>query len=235
MRKLVRTWITRFSLFLVSGVLLAVVGQFFIQVAQDKGWYKDAGKTWDAVVLNVFQAMTTPTIFYVAAVMICVATGMWIDTALSNFDARRARKEWFLRHKSFSIMQFSCLAAGITQSDFDKSSSARGFADEIKGYVDSGEMPIFLERKVDTPFSAASRGEVYNGPPYAPKNVSFDAVIGKEQLEKLARTRKWFLPWDLPPPEPKTETPQISRYYGVSDTIRRLLEAGKGLNGGKYD
>lgn len=75
------TWIT---LGLVGAALFGVAGQWFIQVATDKGWYAHAGQTWDNFVIWVLAILASPIVRYAAYLALGVSIGMWFSFWLSR-------------------------------------------------------------------------------------------------------------------------------------------------------
>jgi hypothetical protein len=87
--------------------------------------------------------------------------------------------------------------AGVDPKKFASSQSAIGIANELKGYVDSGHLPTFLEFENKKHVTAETAYEY--SPPYDKKQVTYDAVIPKSQVENVARARGFSLPWAIPP------------------------------------
>lgn len=81
-----RKMLIRGLLGFVGAILLAVVAQFFVQVAQDKGFYINAGERWDHVMSvigtalrAVLDALTSPLATHLAFLALGVAGGLIID------------------------------------------------------------------------------------------------------------------------------------------------------------
>ena len=60
MRGILRRVLTWLLVFVFGGIALAVASEFFIEAARDKGWYDNAGQTWDRVVSAVLGFVTDP-------------------------------------------------------------------------------------------------------------------------------------------------------------------------------
>ena len=84
--RVIGTWI---SLGLIAACAFGPIGQWFIQVATDKGWYRDAGHNWDRIMSGVTAILTSPyltlpTIFFVGGI-----AGMWLDLWLIGRGAKK--------------------------------------------------------------------------------------------------------------------------------------------------
>lgn len=89
MRKIVRRLLTGFLVLVVLAIFVAVVGEFFIEVARDKGWYTDAGDKWDRLVSAVLEFVTSPIAVAGIALLAGTVGGLWLD----QFLLRRERIE----------------------------------------------------------------------------------------------------------------------------------------------
>jgi hypothetical protein len=137
----------------------------------------------------------------------------WWRRAWRTWRCRR-NEEWWVGVQSFSIRGFSCLATQVPERDFESSPRAIAIANEIRGIVNSGHMPLMLE---DAPWRQVGSPP---GPPYDRKNVTVDAVLSKKKLESLAQARGWPLPW-----------PVKSQLLEDIDTVTRAPKLTNGLAG----
>lgn len=101
------------------------------------------------------------------------------------------KKLWWGGLQSFTIRDFASVVAGVPPQSFDESDRAKAVAAEIRGYVNSGHMPLMLEAREPN-----LRLQDYGGPKYVTKNVADNATVLRSDLEKLAIARKWKLPWE---------------------------------------
>ena len=203
----VRTWATRVFVALAGAIILGVVAQWFIQVATDKGWYANAGHDWDQLVTPLLAFLTSWPLLAIAILSGGVMIGLRLDAYLANRMARR----WWENVQAFSIKDAACLLAGIKRSDFEKSDRACALANELRGYVNSGHVPLFLEIEFERAPRDWSDPNTRYEPPYDKKNVGFDAVISKRFVQDIARARKWQLPWPIPPKEDVTTERPLKR------------------------
>lgn len=145
------------------------------------------------------EFVTAPAFSIGALVIVCLAFGAWLDTAVRAWDSRRERQNWWHKVQAFTIRDAACLLANIKRSEFEKSDRAAAIANELRGYVNSGHMPTFLEFEFEKPTPDFSDPKLRFEPPYDKKDVGFDAMISKTTVESIARGRKWSLPWPIPP------------------------------------
>lgn len=129
--------------------------------------------------------------------------GVWLDA----YIARRTARRWWENVQGFSIRDAACLMADIKRGDFEKSDRANAIANELRGYVNSGQVPTFLEFEFEKPVPDFSDPKARYEPPYDKKNVGFDAVISKKIVEGMARGRNLSLPWPIPPKEENPHRP----------------------------
>jgi hypothetical protein len=135
------------------------------------------------------------------------AVGVWLDA----YMVRRTGKLWWHHMQGFTIQDAGCLLAGVKRSEFEKSDRAKAIAHELRGYVNSGHVPLFLEIEFEKPFPDLSDPKARYEPPYDKKNVGLDAVVSKRFVENMARARNWDLPWPLPPAEDSSELKPLKR------------------------
>jgi hypothetical protein len=221
----VRKWATRGFLTLAGAILLTVFGQFFVQVATDKGWYAHAGETWDRFVTPLFHFATSAPVLAFALLFGGVVVGLWLDAYL----VRRTAKLWWHHVHAFTIRDSACLLANIKRSEFEKSDRAVAIANELRGYVNSGQVPLFLEIEFERPPPDFADPKVRYEPPYERKDIGFDAVISKRTIEGMARGRKWPLPWSLPAVEEGDTFPRPLRRPKPAPTLPPLSDATTGL------
>jgi hypothetical protein len=170
------------------------------EVGQRMGWTTFIA---DAVVSKDGKLVVPPpspaVIWMIAAflVMVGIFAGLWIDSALRAFDKRRAAKRWWEGLEAFSLTNCASLIEGIHPSEFDKSVRAKAVADDFRGLINSGHMPLHTEEPA--PHNGPALTAPYAAPRYALKAVGYDAVIARKTLESLSRTRGYELPWPIPP------------------------------------
>lgn len=87
MRNTVRAVLTWLLVGGVGAIIVAVLGEWFIHVAEDKGWYSDAGRTWDRVMASIIDFATSAPLLYSVTALGGLVAGVWLDTLL----ARRER------------------------------------------------------------------------------------------------------------------------------------------------
>jgi hypothetical protein len=68
----------------VASILVSVVGQWFIQVATDKGWYEHAGQRWDRALNAAHEIATSAWALYPATLLTGLVGGMWVDVILAR-------------------------------------------------------------------------------------------------------------------------------------------------------
>ncbi|MBY0582357.1 MAG: hypothetical protein K2P68_05480 [Sphingomonas sp.] len=84
-----RSTIRKFSTWLLAGIAIAVIGQFFIQVAQDKGWYTRAGHKWDVAMTFLLSSWT----LYPATLLAGFVVGLWVDAILAKRERKPLEEE----------------------------------------------------------------------------------------------------------------------------------------------
>lgn len=153
-----------------------------------------------------------------------IALGVWIDSLTRSLDRWRDRKRWWNKIHAFSIQDAGCLLAGVEPEKFAGSQSAKAIANEIRGYVESGHMPTFLElqspKLISDPLTAYL-------PPYEKKSVDLATTIPKRSLEDLARGRGWDLPWPIPPKVDPKGLASLSPQRALADVLREKFEGPK--------
>lgn len=171
-------------------------------------------------VKTFFEALTTETWFLLlTGGAVGLAAGVFVDSLL----ARRAARRWWDKLFAFSIRDGASLLAGIDPIRFEGNQRALGIANELKGYVDSGFVPLFLEL---SPNQNALSPLKAHGPQYDKKQVDYGAVIPKGQIEDLARARGWPLPW--PVPQKVDAAPVVPRLTGtLGEYLARMENEGK--------
>lgn len=73
----------------MDAIKVSVAGEWFIEVAKDKGWYSNAGQNWDSVTSAVLSYLSNPVLYISFAGFAGVVGALWLDTALKVLDARR--------------------------------------------------------------------------------------------------------------------------------------------------
>lgn len=146
MRKLFRRLLTGFLILVVLAIIVAVVGEFFIEVARGKGWYTDAADKWDRVVSAVLSFVTAPAFIAGLALLTGLVGGLWLDQFLLRWDKRRAptlesdttQPSWAENRTRFTIREAACLIAGAPLLSFEHSEKAQSVAKEMVYYAGSG-------------------------------------------------------------------------------------------------
>lgn len=90
MRAALRKFLTWTLVGIVGTIILAVVAEWFIEVARDKGFFTDAGGTWDSVVGTVLTAVLNPWFLAGLTGLGGLVAGLWIDAFLRRIERRRA-------------------------------------------------------------------------------------------------------------------------------------------------
>jgi hypothetical protein len=121
--------------------------------------------------------------------------GVWLDA----YVARRTASRWWDKVQAFTISDAACLLSDVKRSDFQKSDRAVAIANELRGFINSGQVPLFLEMEYEKALPDFSDPNARYEPPYGKKDVGFDAVIARTVVEGIARGKKWPLPWPIPP------------------------------------
>jgi len=75
--KKITTWVLGA---VVVAIIVAVVGQWFIQVATDKGWYRNAGRRWD----GVMNALLSLWVLFPTSILAGFVGGLWADARLAK-------------------------------------------------------------------------------------------------------------------------------------------------------
>lgn len=81
-----RTLLTGLFLALLSAAIFGVFGQWFIQVATDKGWYRNAGTNWDRGVSAVLAVLSSAYIWVAVAGTGGLAAGLWFNVRSKRPD-----------------------------------------------------------------------------------------------------------------------------------------------------
>ena len=89
-------------------IIVAVAGEWFIEVAKDKGWYSNAGQNWDNAMGVVTSYLTNPALYIPFTGLAGVVGGLWIDTALKFFEAKNKKPkevDWIFLETEVSRIQ----------------------------------------------------------------------------------------------------------------------------------
>ncbi len=164
-------------------------------------------------VSKVTSFLVSDDAFHLALVAFGVGIAAYADLVFKKLELRRGSKPWWAGLHSFTVKDFSCLVAETHPDNFEASARAKAIAGEIKGYINSGHMPLMLESRVQP-----LRLQDYGGPQYACKQVGDDAQVLRSDLERLAIARKWKLPWE--PQERKS--PRMIPIRGGGNALRSL-------------
>lgn len=79
-----------FSVFVV--ILVAVVAEWFIEVARDKGWYKNAAKQFDGLTGAITAFVTSGIVLYPLTGLGGLVAGLWVDAWISKRE--RPESDW---------------------------------------------------------------------------------------------------------------------------------------------
>lgn len=212
----VRSIATRLLVGTVAAILLAVGAEWFIQVATDKGWYSGAGRAWDRLVASLTAFLTSFPVLAFGLVLAGFVAGLWVDVLL----VRRARERWWEGLHTLTVRSFSCLVAGVPEAKFETSPRAKAIAAEILSYVNSGHIGLALEMPLLPDAASPDRGY---GVRYPTKREGPDAILFKRDLERLAPSRGWQLPWPIMP----TTRPLAPQPNAVEQAVlsNKLLDA----------
>lgn len=89
MRKLIRSVLTWLLVGLFLAIVVAVVGEWFIEVAKAKGLYTDAGNQWDSVMTRAISTggsiaafLLSGWVLFPATGLLGLVAGLWLDTFL---------------------------------------------------------------------------------------------------------------------------------------------------------
>ena len=186
-----RSTMRRIAVGAALGLLGIYASAFGTAWLQAKGWLDNPTAKTAAVTGFLGALVASPWFHWISGIVIGFAAGAWLDAYL----IRRSAVRWWEKIQAFSIRDAACLLAGVEPQKFDGSQQAKAIAHEIKGYVDSGHMPTFLE--LQNPRMLNDPALNY-APPYDKKAVDFSATVPKRSLEDLARGRGWDLPWPIP-------------------------------------
>jgi hypothetical protein len=167
-----------------------VVGTWFAAYLSQFSAFKNPNVQVAAVMQFFIWLMAAPWFVALSGLIIGFTLGVWLDAYL----VRRARRRWWEGLHTLTIKSFSCLVAGVPEGRFEASPRAAAVAAEILSYVNSGHMGLALEM----PLPGASEF----GPRYCVKTVGPEAIVFKKDLERLAPSRRWELPWPIEPSQP---------------------------------
>ncbi|QCO54636.1 hypothetical protein EOK75_01700 [Pseudorhodobacter turbinis] len=89
----IRSVVRKILTFILSSILfvivIAVVGEFFIEVAKAKGWYENAGQTWDRFMGVITDFASSNTALYPLIGLGGLVAGLWLDFLLAHVDRVR--------------------------------------------------------------------------------------------------------------------------------------------------
>lgn len=110
-------------------IALAVFGEWFIEVARDKGWYDNAGQTWDRLVSAVLTFVSSPPVLIGLSLLTGLVGGLWLDQLLLKkermpSDAETQSREGSLNEGLAAVYKSLGLAIGSTSAlQFDMTRS----------------------------------------------------------------------------------------------------------------
>jgi hypothetical protein len=91
MRNIVRRVLTFILLGVFLSIAIAVVGEFFIEVAKEKGWYNNASDTWDGAMSAVLSFVASPMVYVPLVGLSGAVFGLWLDAGLRYFEKRSVK------------------------------------------------------------------------------------------------------------------------------------------------
>lgn len=74
-----------------GAIIIAVAGEWFIEVAKDKGWYRNAGENWDSAMSVVLSYLAQPGFYVPFTGFVGLVGGLWLDAALKVFEPRNRK------------------------------------------------------------------------------------------------------------------------------------------------
>ncbi|WP_157123840.1 hypothetical protein [Allosphingosinicella indica] len=77
----------------IGAIVVAVVSEFFIEAARQKGWYLDAGQKWDRVAASTVAILTSSYVLYPLTALGGLVAGAWLDTWLAKVDRSNSDRE----------------------------------------------------------------------------------------------------------------------------------------------
>ena len=89
MRRRIRNILSWLLGAVVVAIVVAVVGEWFIEAAKDKGWYDNAGDVWDVAMSAVLSYLATPFFYVPFTACAGLVGGLWLDTGLRFREARK--------------------------------------------------------------------------------------------------------------------------------------------------
>jgi hypothetical protein len=90
MRKLARLILVTIAGGLILAIAAGVIGEFFIELARQRGWYDNASERLDAAASAFSSFVTQPWFLIITAVLGGLALGVWLDVLLRRADRHRA-------------------------------------------------------------------------------------------------------------------------------------------------
>lgn len=195
---------------IATGALSVVVGTWFAAWLGQLDAFKNPGGLVAALIEFLSWLITERWFIALSGAVFGFAAGVWLDA----YMVRRARQRWWEGLHTLTVKSFSCLVAGIPEASYETSARATAVANEILSYINSGHTGVALEM----PLYPAGIG-----PRYAPKSVGPEAIVFKKDLERLAPSRGWSLPWPIEPSQPAV----VARPAAVDQAMlgSRLLNA----------
>jgi len=82
MRQFIRALLTTLFVSVILAIVVAVLGEWFIEVARDKGWYQDAGQRWDLLASALVDTLISPLVLYPISVLGGLTAGLWLEPLL---------------------------------------------------------------------------------------------------------------------------------------------------------
>jgi hypothetical protein len=176
-----------------------VIGTWIVALLTQLNWFANPKHQVSEVTHFFAWLMAQWWFLLLSGLALGFAAGAWLDA----YFVRRSGKLWWRSVQAFSIRDAGCLLAGVKLKEFEKSERAISVANELRGYVNSGHVPLFLEMDFERLPPDFSDPKARYEPPFEKKNVGYDAVISKQFIERIAWARNWELPWPIPKPDPE--------------------------------
>jgi hypothetical protein len=92
-RKIIRVIATWVLVGCIAAIVVSVVGEWFIHVAEDKGWYQNAGRSWDRAMSVIFAMFSSWPFWIFTALVGGVTAGLWIDSYFAKREKNKAVAE----------------------------------------------------------------------------------------------------------------------------------------------
>ena len=99
MRETIRKILIYLFLSVFTVILIAVLGEWFIEVAKDKGLYKNAGDKWDSIMKLITSFMFSHYFLYPLTLLIGFYLGVLVYWLAGKFDMKDSPKTESIKSK----------------------------------------------------------------------------------------------------------------------------------------